>query len=110
MKKTLLLILVASILSACSTAGGWYKKDDPANGELSPIRSIFGVVGVVAVVAGAVIGIKNSGIGGNSYNGATGFARDFQPGNGQWVCRNRSNGQYAYESSCSGQAYIDNWT
>jgi hypothetical protein len=110
MKKIISCLLIVSTLSACSTAGGWYKKDDPIDGELSPIRSVFGVVGVAAVVAGAVYGIKESTKGGgNNYSASRGYARDYQPGNGQWVCRDKANGQYASEAKCSGQSYIDNW-
>jgi hypothetical protein len=105
--RAIALALIISILSACSTNGGMYKKGDAENGEFSPGKTILGVVGAVAVVLGVKELSKNGG-GGNSYAN-TGYAWDYQPGNGQWVCRNKANGQYAFKENCNGVPYVDNW-
>lgn len=93
-----------SFLVGCSTSGGIYKPDDPTNGEFSVGRTLLGVVGVIGVVAAA----RNSGGGGGSY-AESGYAWDYQPGNGQWVCRDKANGQYANRDNCNGLPIVDNW-
>lgn len=90
------------LLFGCSTSGGIYKKGDDTHGEFSVGRTALSVFAVIGLVAAAAAG---GGGGGGSY----GHAWDYQPGNGQWVCRNRSNGQYAYTENCSGLAMVDNW-
>lgn len=39
----------------------------------------------------------------------TDYAWDYEPGNGQWVCRNKSNGQYVSIGNCSGIPKVDYW-
>ena len=102
-KKIISAILIASMLSACSTAGGMYKADDSEHGDFSPGRTILSVVGVLAAVAA----VKNSGGGGAAAE--SGYAWDYQPGNRQWVCRNKYNGQYAVKENCAGLPLVDNW-
>ena len=56
MKTILNLLLVAALLNACSTAGGMYDKDDPANNQFSAWKTIglpFAVVGLAVVGAAA---------------------------------------------------------
>lgn len=106
MKKLISIILIISFLAGCSTTGGWYSKDDPSNNEFSIVNSALGVVGAAAAVVG--IAAAANGGGGNSF-AQSGYAWDYQPGNAQWVCRNKANGQYAYSSNCRGMPYIDNW-
>ena len=106
MNKFVTYLLITSILTGCSSTGGIYSENDPNNSEFSAGRTILSVVGAVGVVLGAKALSKNGG--GSSYAGNS-YAWDYQPGNGQWVCRNTSNGQYAYKSNCEGLAYIDNW-
>ena len=72
--RAIAIALIISILSACSTNGGIYKKDDPQHGEFSAGNTILGVVGAVAVVLGVKELSKNGG-GGNSYAN-TGYAWD----------------------------------
>lgn len=103
MKKTVVSLVIAALLAGCSTAGGIYKAGDPQNGEFSPGRTILGVLAVVGAVAVA----RGGGGGGGSYD--QGYAWDYQPGNGQWVCRNKSNGQYAYAYNCDGVPKVDYW-
>jgi hypothetical protein len=112
MKKLTSSILILSLLAGCSTAGGIYKNGDHEHGEFSAGNTILGIVGVVGVVLG-VKALSDSeeergGGGGYSYFD-TGYAWDYQPGNNQWVCRDKSNGQYAYKSNCKGLSLIDNW-
>ena len=102
MKKIISTILIASMLAACSTAGGIYKADDSEHGEFSPGRTILSVVGVLAAVAAARHG-------GGGAAAETGYAWDYQPGNRQWVCRDKSNGQYAARENCAGLPFVDNW-
>lgn len=106
MKKLISIFLILTTLASCSTNGGWYSKSDANNSEFSLVNTTLGV-GAAAL---AVIGISaaSKGGGGNSY-AQSGYAWDYQPGNGQWVCRNRANGQYAYASNCNGMPYVDNW-
>lgn len=110
-KKIIIWATLISFLSGCSTAGGWYKKDDPKHGQFSAVNSVFAVVGVAVIVAGAAAASKNSGGGGgsNSYTSDYGYAWDYQPGNNQWVCRDKSNGQYAYKENCANEPFIDHW-
>ncbi len=89
----------------CSTSGGMYKKDDPENGEFSLIKTIA----TTAAVVGAAAILANAAKGGGGGGGGPQYARDFQPGNNQWVCRNKSNGEYADESHCGGLSYVDGW-
>lgn len=107
MKKLITILIIISLLTGCSTAGGFYKKDDVEHGEFSVGNTVLGVVGAVGVVLG-VKKLSEDG-GGNSYS-STGYAWDYQPGNNQWVCRNKSNGQYANKVNCNGLPYVDNWT
>jgi hypothetical protein len=107
MNRAISLILIICFLTACSTTGGMYKKDDAENGEFSPGRTLLGVIGAVGLVLGAKELSKNGG-GGSSY-ADTGYAWDYQPGNGQWACRNKANGQYAHREKCNGLPYVDNW-
>ena len=103
MRKIISLVLVVSFMVGCSTSGGIYKKGDASNGEFSAGRTILSVVGVLAAIAAA-----RGGGGGHSY-AQSGYAWDYQPGNGQWVCRDKSNGQYANAQNCNGIAKVDNW-
>lgn len=102
-RKIVSSVLVASILSACSSAGGIYKADDSTHGEFSAGRTVLSVLSVLAVAAA----VKNGG-GGGSY-AQTGYAWDYQPGNNQWVCRDKSNGQYADKTNCAGVPMVDYW-
>ena len=102
MQKLLSWILIASLLTGCSTAGGMYKKGDSTHGEFSTSRTILGVLGAAAVIAGA-----RSKSGGGGYS-APDYAWDYQPGNGQWVCRNKANGQYANQENCRNKPQNDN--
>lgn len=102
MKMFTILLLVVSLITGCSSSGGIYKKDDPAHGEFSPGRTLLGII----AVAGAVALAKEKGGGGYTNQG---YAWDYQPNNGQWVCRNKANGQYAYKESCDGILMVDHW-
>lgn len=106
MNKAVSIILILSLLIGCSTTGGWYDKNDANNNEFSLVNSALGVGAAALAVVG--ISAASKGGGGNSYANS-GYAWDYQPGNGQWVCRNRANGQYAYQYNCNGQPYVDNW-
>lgn len=106
MRRIISILLIISIVG-CSTNGGWYKKDDPTHGEFSTLKSIGAVLGIVVVAAGAAAASKGGG--GSSSYGDSGYAWDYQPGNGQWVCRNKSNGQYAYKENCNSAAFVDYW-
>ena len=103
MKKFALLLIIFSLLIGCSTSGGIYSKDDATHGEFSPGRTFLGIL----AVAGAVAVAKESQ-GGGGYV-ASGYAWDYQPGNGQWVCRDKANGQYALKENCAGLPFVDNW-
>jgi len=106
-RRLISTILVLTLLASCSTKGGWYKKNDPIHGEFSTVNSIGAVFGAVVIAAGAAAASKGGG--GSSSYADSGFAWDYQPGNNQWVCRNRANGQYAYKENCAGQPLVDNW-
>lgn len=103
--KNISTILLFALVSGCSTSGGIYKKGDSVNGEFSPGKTVLGVVGALAAVAAAVAVGKS---GGGGY-GAPNYAWDYQPGNGQWACRNTANGEYANQYNCAGQAKVDHW-
>lgn len=100
MKKMMSSLLVCTMLSACSTTGGMYDKNDPTNSEFSPLRSLF--------VGAAVLGLAY----GASRGGGGGYENpkwDYQRANYQWVCRNASNGQYLALEKCANQPKVDNW-
>ena len=67
-------------MHGCLTSGGINKKGDSSNGEFSAGRTILSVAGVLATIAAA-----KGGGGGNPYT-QSGYAWDYQPGNGQWAC------------------------
>lgn len=102
MRKLIAAVVACSLLLGCSTAGGIYKKDDPEHGELSIGRTLLTVIGVAAGIAAARKG-------GGASSGDSGYAWDYQPGNAQWVCRDRSNGQYAYLQNCATVPKYDYW-
>lgn len=102
MKKLIAISLVAALLAGCSTAGGIYKRGDAENGEFSLGKTLLSVI----AVAGAVAVVRKGG--GGSY-AESGYAWDYQPGNGQWVCRDKSNGRYAYKENCAGAPVVDHW-
>ena len=80
-----------------------YKSGDSKNGEFSVGRTAVTVLGIL----GAAAAVRNGGGGGGSQD--YGYAWDYQPGNGQWVCRDKSNGQYANKSKCAGVPMVDYW-
>lgn len=63
LRQTLSLILVGSLISACSTSGGLYKKDDPTHGEFSMEKTVLTVLGAIAAAAVA----KNNSSSDNDY-------------------------------------------
>ena len=99
--KFLCCLLLCIQLAGCSTSGGIYQKDDPTHGEFSPGRTALSILGVAAAVAAAKGG-------GGGYQ-AQGYAWDYLPGNGQWACRNRANGEFANLEYCDGLPMVDNW-
>lgn len=101
-KKLFCLILISLQLVSCSTKGGIYKSGDREHGEFSMGRTVMTVIGVAAAAAAA-----KGGGGGAPQD--SGYAWDYQPGNRQWVCRNKANGQYARQENCAGQPLVDNW-
>jgi hypothetical protein len=104
MKRAIATLVICGVLAGCSTAGGIYKKGDQENGEFSAGRTILTILGVAAGVAA----VRGAGGGGGSQAGQ-GYAWDYQPGNGQWACRDKSNGQYAYDYQCAGVPRFDYW-
>ncbi len=108
MKKTISTLLICTLLSACSTTGGMYDKNDPKNNEFSAVRTILTGVAVIGLIYGA-----SQGGDGSRGGGPTGMYEtpkwDYQPGNRQWVCRNANNGQYLVHEKCGNQLQVDNW-
>lgn len=100
--KTIASMLVCVVLFGCSTAGGIYKDGDGEHGEFSPGRTFLTILGIAAAAAAA----RGGGGGGG---GDAGYAWDYQPGNGQWICRSKSSGQYAYDHECAGALRVDYW-
>ncbi len=64
MKNIAIILSLTIVLTACSTAGGLYKSDDPEHGEFSTNKTIMGILGIIG---GAII-IKNSNNGAEDYN------------------------------------------
>jgi hypothetical protein len=96
--------LICSLLVGCSTTGGMYSSSDPQNSEFSAGRTALTILGILGAAAVA----RKGGGGGGDYS-ASGYAWDYQPGNGQWVCRNKTTGQYAYAYNCAGVPQVDYW-
>jgi hypothetical protein len=99
--KVLAIALISAFMvSSCSTSGGVY---DPADkkSEFSLKRTIVLAVGIAAAVAASK---SNSG---GSYYSPPDYAWDYQPANAQWVCRDKSNGQYAKKENCDGKNQTD---
>jgi len=103
MKKLVCLLLIAFQAAGCSTSGGMYKSGDSTHGELSVGRTAVTVLGVL----GAAAAIRKGG-GGGGGGQEQGYAWDYQR-NGQWVCRDKSNGQYARKENCAGSPVVDHW-
>ena len=103
MKKFALILIILSLFAGCSTSGGIYSKDDATHGEFSPGRTLLGIIAVAGAIA-----VAKEGRGGGGY-AASGYAWDYQPGDGQWVCRDKANGEYAFKENCAGLALVDNW-
>lgn len=55
MHKLITAVALATMASACSTAGGWYKEGDPVNGELSTWRTVALPFAAIGVIAGAAV-------------------------------------------------------
>jgi hypothetical protein len=94
------VIATSLFLTSCSTSGGIY---DPKNSkdEFSLKKTIGLAIGVAAVVAAAKHG------GGGSNYATPDYAWDYQPKNDQWVCRDKTNGQYAKLEKCNSKPKID---
>ncbi len=101
-KKIIALLIVISLLSACSTTGGIYKKDDEQNGKFSFGRTLLTAATVIATAAL----VSKTGVG--NWDGSD-YAWDYFPGNEQWACRNKGNGEFADLDNCSYKQQIDNW-
>jgi hypothetical protein len=101
-RKAILAILVGSLAAGCSTTGGMYSKEDAQNNEFSAGRTALTILGIIGAAAMARRG------GGSGYS-EEGYAWDYQPGNAQWVCRSKANGQYAYAYNCAGVPKVDYW-
>ncbi len=102
-KRLVCCLLIAFQIVGCSTSGGIYKKDDPTHGEFSLGRTALTVLGVAAAAAAA-----RGGGGGGGYQ-EQGYAWDYLPGNRQWACRNKANGQFAKLENCDGLPKVDHW-
>lgn len=64
MAKLLIVLTLLSALSACSSAGGLYKADDPEHSEFSAGKTILSVIGAI----GAAVIIKNGSNYGDYYD------------------------------------------
>ena len=100
--KILCYFLIFIQIAGCSTAGGIYNSGDSENGEFSLGRTALILLGAGAAVAAAATE------GGGGYQ-QQGYAWDYLPGNGQWACRDKSNGEFAILENCNGLVVVDNW-
>jgi len=105
LRKLIALCLICCYMTACSTAGGMYNKDDYRNSEFSLGHTVLGVLAVVGVVAAVAAGGGGGG-GGYVYEDPR---WDYIQSSGQWVCRNATNGQFMYKESCANKPMVDNW-
>jgi hypothetical protein len=105
MKKIICYFILSFAIVGCSTTGGLYSKDDPANNEFSVGNTILGILGAVATVGLAASGGGSGGGYGNSYTPVDyDWAWDQfynQYGQLTWACRGKQTGQFAYNSSCA---------
>lgn len=98
-------LMVCLLAAGCNTAGGVYNKNDPSQ-KFSAGRTAAAVLGTAAVAALAVAAARNGG-GGYYPQRDYSFAWDYQPLNGQWVCRGQQTGQYAEYWHCQYLAMVD---
>ncbi len=95
------IVLALSLgLSGCTHSGEVYDSRKHAKEEYSKGRTAAAVVGTLAAVAAVVAVAANDG-GGYYPPTDYDYAWDFQPQNGQWVCRGIQTGRYAYASNCA---------
>jgi len=65
MKKLTLLVILITVLTACSTAGGLYKEGDATHGEKKKKKTILTVIGAIGT---ALIMSNNAGGDGTYYD------------------------------------------
>jgi hypothetical protein len=104
LRRAVVVLLVGSMFAGCSTTGGIYSKNDAQNSEFSAGRTALTILGILGAAA-----VARRGGGGSTGYAEQGYAWDYQPGNGQWVCRNKANGQYAYAYNCADVPKVDCW-
>lgn len=104
MKNLLLVTVLCGLMMGCSTRGGIYSGGGE-HGEFSPGRTFLTILGIAAVAAAA----RHGGGGAGGFGTQYGYAWDYQPGDGTWVCRDRSDGQYAFDRHCEGVPLVDAW-
>lgn len=95
----------------CTTSGKIYRPGKDKKEDYSAKNTAAAVIGT-AVVAGLIVAAASSKGGGGGYYAPTydwDYAWDYQPMNGQWVCRGKQTGQYADQWHCRNKLLYDAW-
>ena len=97
-------VVSALALAGCTHSGEIYDRTKHTKQDFSAKNTTAAVVGTAAAVALIVLAAKSGGGGyGGGYSGGSydyDWAWDYRSANGQWACRGRQTGQYAYPSNC----------
>jgi hypothetical protein len=105
------VVLAASLACAgCTTSGKIYRPGKDKKEDYSAKNTAAAVIGT-ALVAGLIVAAANSKGGGGYYSPAydRDWAWDYQPLNGQWVCRGLQTGYYTAKWRCQNKLMYDYW-
>jgi hypothetical protein len=107
-RHLVIMICIASFVSACSKGGGMYDKNDPTNNQFSVVNTLLVGVAVVGAVAAVEECRRHKcASGGGGYSDDPEW--DYLQASGQWACRNAVNGQFMDDNRCYAKPMVDNW-
>ncbi len=112
MRKIFGTVLLATALSACSTTGGVYDRDDAKNDQFSVGNTLLGILAIAGAVAIASTGGAGGGAGYSNSFGPVDYDWAWDEFYGEhyrlvWACRGKQTGQFAELEKCTYKPRID---